>query len=100
MPSREHAGSKPARTSVTRLLPRMNPSKLVVEARELSLSSRYHVFQGPGSLSSVEHTRLLAAHDLTAQVANPIARLDAKMTSRSGDGKALFPRYRPALPND
>jgi len=41
-----------------------------------------------------------AARDLTAQVASPIARLDAKTTLRSGDGKAQFPRYRPALPND
>ena len=33
-------------------------------------------------------------------VAMQVARLVAKTTLRSGDGKAQFPRYRPALPND
>jgi hypothetical protein len=61
---------------------------------------------GPGSVpidsrrTVGEHTLLPAARDLTARVASRIARLDAKMTLRSGDGKALFPRYRPVLPND
>src|SRR5450631_361738 len=54
----------------------------------------------PNATQHVPNLVQPAARDLTAQVASPIARLDAKTTLRSGDGKAQFPRYRPALPND
>jgi hypothetical protein len=81
---------------------RVRPVGRYLEAM-VKLFRKGHVeaFQQPSAIDRWGNTPACqAARDLTAQVASPIARLDAKMTLRSGDGKAQFPRYRPALPND